>query len=674
MEERPNAEDVCLINMATGTTKHLKITKDSIETELKSYQHKPYKCLFEYIWNSFDAAATKVNISYRVPKQGIGGVSDIVVEDNGDGWDLVNGKNTNTFLASTKSQDSHKQKTLPRGKFGRGRYTFIWIAEQIEIYSLNNKATLTHETKFTVESTNYNKKGTKVVFEGPTEQFSQALKEKSELLQHLLLEFGWFLYQNNDYEITVNGESLDVGKNIRNTHKFTTTDFSKETQEALTGRKLSIEVVLWNNKPSEWSNYYFLNNEGEELYKKSTELNKKRDDFWHSVYVTSDLFDSANTDVDEDEVIETLALDPKQENTKKTKRRVLNELKVLLVELRKPILREQSKSLLNTFKQDNILPNLPEYGIYDNESYEELLETVYVISPSVFVGKSDTERKFMCATFASLLSTQDGDLIQKIIGQLQELSDEEKEDLSAILEKSSLSNIIKTIKEVDHRLNVVDDLSVMLSDHEKETLEVEHVQKLLDENFWLFGEQFRLFSSTEGALHKKLREYAKEILGIDPKEITSKSRKELDLFLTKTETSQGLQRNVVVELKRMSVKLREEHEYAQIKRYCNEILAQAICNGTNQCWEFYLIGKDYDAGIAGLITNAASRGESNRGLVHWDKEGRVKIYVRKWSDVLEVEWGEKMKYLKEKLQMQLSDKTTGTPTKLVKERLKARVT
>lgn len=660
--------------MTKETTKQLKITKDSIETELKSYQHKPYACLFEYIWNSFDAGATKVNLSYKIPKQDIGEVSDITVEDNGVGWDLVNGKNTNTFMSSTKSKDNHKQKTLPRGKFGRGRYTFIWIAEQIEIYSQGSKATLTHETKFTVGSVTGKKKGTKVVFVGPTEQFSQALKERSELIKHLVLEFGWFLRQSGDYDITVNNESLDISRNVKDSFTFSLDDFSKETKEALPDRKLDVEVILWNEKPSEWSNYYFLNDEGEELYKKSTELNKKKDAFWHSVYVTSDIFDSPSTDVDEDEVIETIVMDPKQENLKKTKRRILSELKVKIIELRKPILRDQSKSLLNTFKQEEVLPNLPEYGIYDSESYEELLETVYVISPSVFVGKSNTERKFICATFASLLSTQDGDLIQKIIGQLQELSDEEKEDLSTILEKSSLSNVIKTIKEVDHRLNVIDTLSTLLSDHEKETYEVEHIQKLLDENFWLFGEQFRLFSTTEGALHKTLRKYAKDILEIDPDKITSKSRKELDLFLTKTETSKGIQRNVVVELKRLSITLREEHEYAQIKKYCNEIISQTACNGSNQSWEFYLIGKDYDSRIEGLISSATTWGESDRGLTHREKDGRVKIYVRKWSDILEVEWGEKMKYLKEKLEMQLTDKTKSTPTKLVKETLKTKVT
>lgn len=40
--------------------KYLKINKASITNELKPYSDKPYLCLFEYIWNSFDAKAKMV--------------------------------------------------------------------------------------------------------------------------------------------------------------------------------------------------------------------------------------------------------------------------------------------------------------------------------------------------------------------------------------------------------------------------------------------------------------------------------------------------------------------------------------------------------------------------------------------------------------------------------------
>jgi hypothetical protein len=190
---------------------------------------------------------------------------------------------------------------------------------------------------------------------------------------------------------------------------------------------------------------------------------------------------------------------------------------------------------------------------------------------------------------------------------------------------------------------------------------------LLDDNFWIFGEQFRLFSTTEGQLKNVIQKYAKEILAIESPELNTKPSGELDLFLTRTEEANGIQKNVIVELKRASIKLSQEKEYNQLDSYRKKILEQNVCNGENQYWEFYLIGKDYDKDISELIDNAKQHGEKSRGLTMSINDGRVKIYVRKWSDILEVEWGIKMKYLKEKLEVKA--KEAGNNPSAIMEKL-----
>lgn len=195
-------------------------------------------------------------------------------------------------------------------------------------------------------------------------------------------------------------------------------------------------------------------------------------------------------------------------------------------------------------------------------------------------------------------------------------------------------------------------MKFLISEHEKETLEVKHIQKILDENFWLFGEQFRLFSSTEGAIKNVLLKYAKEILEIKDPELVSSPNGEVDLFLTKTESIGEInQQNIIAEIKRASKKLGKK-EFDEIEGYMENIVKENLCNGENQYWEFYLIGKDYDDHIKNKIDSAKNHGQKEKGLCFDINDGRVKIYVRKWSDILEVEWGIKMKYLKEKLQIQ----------------------
>jgi hypothetical protein len=626
----------------------LKINAQSIRTELKSYENDPLKCLIEYIWNSFDADATEIHLNFELPEEGIGYANNVCIIDNGRGWDFNDDATTNNFMSSTKQP--RKGNTLPKGQYGRGRYTFIWIAEKLTAYSKGKKLTLLHNTEITKEDYEYSQSGTKICFDGIKTSFSSLLLSPN-LHKQLCLEFCWFLRESSHYKILINNAELPISELIKDSKTYTNNELPEKLRNEIDDA-FNAEIVLWNEKPSEYSKFYFLTNTSGELYKQNTGLNKKSDHFWHSVYIKSSLFNSVEDVIEEDNDSNQTNLSFDAKKTKRIKNQIIEFLKEELVKLRKPYLIIQSDQLLKELKEEQLIPNLPDFGIYDEESYGDLLKTIYTITPSLFVGKSNPEKKFICATFAGLLSTQDDILIQTILEQLQELSEDEKGDLIEILKRTSLSNVIKTIKEIDHRLEVINKLKVLISVHEKETLEVKHIQKILDDNFWLFGEQFRLFSSTEGALKSVLIKYATEILGITDPELNSNPNGEVDLFLTKTESiGEGIQKNVIVEIKRASIKLGKE-QYDQIEGYMEKIITQNICNGENQFWEFYLVGKDYNDHIGNKIDSAKNHGQKERGLCYNIKDGRVKIYVRKWSDILEAEWGAKMKYLKEKLQIQ----------------------
>lgn len=636
---------------------NLIINEQSIRTELETYENKPYDCLFEYIWNSFDANATEVVLSFDVPTEGIGYVKNVTLKDNGDGWDFDDDAITNNFMSSTKKPK--KYKTIPRGQYGRGRYSFIWIAEKIEIFSKSKKLILTHNTDIHKEKDEKVVNGTEIHFIRITDVFSDALK--SESLQHALsIEFGWFLYENKGLKLIVNGFELDYRSLIKQTVEYTRHDLPEALRNEVND-DFHAEIILWNEKPSEYSKFYFLNTDNQEVFKINTGLNKKSDNFWHSVFIYSSVI-TDEIDMIDDENISQLVIEYR--GNQRIIKRIKTFLKEELVRLRKPCLIEQSNEMLNCLKEDKIIPNLREFGIYDDNSFDDLIKTIYTISPSLFTNRSSSEKRFICATFAGLLSSYDNTLIKVVLEQLQDLTEEEKQDLLDILQRTQLSNVISTVKEIDHRLEVIEKLKVLLSDYEKETLEVKHIQKILDNNFWLFGEQFRLFSSTEGALKNVLTRYAEEILNISNPELDHKPTGEVDLFLTKTESiGEGCQRNIIVELKRAS-KILGKKEYDQIESYMEKIQDESLCNGDNQYWEFYLVGKDYDRRIENQIESASNHGERVRGLCS-NVNGKYKIYVRKWSDILEVEWGYKMKYLKEKLQIK-SQEAQNNPDEITK--------
>ena len=641
------------------SNKKLKINAQSIRTELENYESQPHKCLFEYIWNSFDAEATEIKLDFEIPKEGIGYIDNVKISDNGNGWDFDDDATTNNFMSSTKKP--RKNITIPKGEKGRGRYTFIWVSEKLFAFSRNKKLTLQSNIEILIEDDDFNHAGTQIVFDKIYPNFSTILLS-NDLHKNLAMEFGWFLLENGNRRILINGARLSVEDFIKNSQEYSHEFFSQKIN-GLEGN-FSAKIILWKDRPLEYSKFYFLNESEAEILKQNTGLNKKSDDFWHSVYIKSSLFNSVDDVLEDDNLINS-----SNKKVNRTKSKIVNLLKEELVKLRKPYLIAQSDSLLEELKEEKLMPDLPEFGIYDEESYCDLLKIIYIIAPSLFVGKNKHEKKFICATFAGLLSTQDDILIKKIIEQLQELSSDEKEYLLEILKRTTLSNIIKTIKEIDHRLDVIDKLKFLISEHEKETLEVKHLQKILDENFWLFGEQFRLFSSTEGALKNVLIKYAKEILEIEDPELETSPNGEVDLFLTKTESfSEVKKQNIIIEIKRASKTLGKK-EYDQIEGYMEKILTESLCNGNNQYWEFYLIGKDYDKHIEGKIETAQNHGEKDKGLCHNTSGGKVKIYVRKWSDILEAEWGHKMKFLREKLQIQ-AKQARNSPDKITEDLIK----
>jgi len=623
----------------------LQLTINSLKTELSKFKEKPYLCLFEYIWNSFDAGATEVDINYKFALDNDSNINEILIEDNGSGWDFKKEKSTKLFLSSAK-QDAIKEpkQSLPKGKYGRARYVFVWIADHLEIFSSGQKLTLNKDTEVKPEkSETAPDRGTKVVICKPNYDFSSIFFDEKELFRNIALEFCWFLKQNDKYKIRINKKLVDIKFNIKKEFSFGKEIFEKE--DIKFDSEFSVSIVIWEKKPSEWSKFFFLDNEGKEISVILTGMNKKGDDFWHSVYIRSDYFKNS--------VFEDNSLDVKQlsfgDGTKKENKKIIIVLlKQKLEKIRREYLVENSESIISNLEKNRLLPNLPEMGIYDKESFKDLLKAAYTISPSLFVRKSEEEQKFICTTFAGLLSSQDDDIVKTVLEQLQALTPEDKAALRDILKKTSLSNVVKTIKEVESRLAVIDKLKKLVFDSEKHTLESE-LQRVLDENFWIFGEQFRLFSTTEGSLKKVLYKYAEKIFGIENPEISANSRKEVDLFLVKTQSeNEKCKRNVVVEIKRPNKTLGKE-EYDQIEEYKEIIINESVCNSENMYWEFYLIGNEYNEYIKKKINAFKLYGELERGLVFWEQEGRVKLYVRKWSDILEVEWENKMKFLKEKL-------------------------
>ena len=175
------------------------------------------------------------------------------------------------------------------------------------------------------------------------------------------------------------------------------------------------------------------------------------------------------------------------------------------------------------------------------------------------------------------------------------------------------------------------------TDHCNEELnanEVNHLQRFIEKNFWLFGEQFRLVAAAEDKFDRALKQFREEIGGkFDAREkIEHGSRlREMDIFLVRQNKTNQTIDNLVVELKHPTKRIGQK-ELDQIKDYMSVIASEPRFNAVSYSWKFLLIGKDYSDYIIDEIHNAKGHGEED--LVFYNARNGYKIYVKKWSDII----------------------------------------
>src|SRR5690606_1907794 len=93
-----------------------------------------------------------------------------------------------------------------------------------------------------------------------------------------------------------------------------------------------------------------------------------------------------------------------------------------------------------------------------------------------------------------LLDTEQREYILDIVENTIKLSDEDRKELAGVLKKSKLTHITALVKFLENRYNVVEILRTLIYDLEKFTNERDHIQKVIENNYWLFGEQYHLVS------------------------------------------------------------------------------------------------------------------------------------------------------------------------------------
>lgn len=601
----------------------------------------------EYIWNGFDAGGAKIKITFETLNE-LGTIASISIKDDGEGIEK-----SKLFLKFKPFYESEKSKeknhSLPHGHNGYGRFGFIQFSNKAEwqtVYGRQGKrfGYSIGITKAGLE--NYNdtdelevegSTGTTVIFsEIPNLEFTHETLQRS-LCAYIKREMGWFLVLRPDVSIEVEDEVLDSDAVIADQNVASEyVGFCIKHEE--TGIDFDIQYIQWRENPHpEYSKFYYLKENGSEVFKENTRLNNQGDRFYHSVIVKSSLFDDFSFVADS----------RGQTDLKFSADRAAEEFKFLESELlkflrrsRKPHLRELSEQTAKDFVKIGAIPSVTEGSSpierLENEVTREIVEELYRIEPKIFNGFKK-EQKLIFGKMLGLMVSNGNmrdDLI-KVIGGVVDMSEADLKELSDLLNTLSLQGVTRLAKLVQSRYGVYKKLKEILYDHEKTSLEKD-IQLILQDDLWLIDERYTLVTAEEPDFEEALRRVLEFKTGKPVDEdikIDSPDRqKEMDIFACRRRKVEGVWEHIVVEIKRAS-KLISKKDADQLYRYMELIRNEKRFNSPDSRWKFYLIGNEYatDEYVQDLKENLKSTGLPDL----MTKVGQFEMYALTWSQLLE---------------------------------------
>lgn len=633
------------------------VTSKGIQELLKSYGWE--EAFSEYIWNGFDAGASKIQIVFDYDSELMDAVNALSIIDNGSGFSKAElSKKFKPIYESEKAVNSGQPKnhSLPHGRNGKGRLTFFTFAKcaKWEIHYLEKDKTFSHGVSIDANMldryssyelpTTQVQTGTKVNFTGVFDVTKT--KIETSLIPFLRKEFAWFLELNkaSNFVIEINEAPLDYEQTIIERENFTINEHSTD--------RFDICFVLWSEKKNEeYSKYYFLNSGGKEVWKHNTTLNNKGDNFYHSVYIQSGLFDNFQWAGDAEIANQDdLFVTQKSEKFKE----LLSKLSDYLYRKRNPFINVFTEKLVSEYEKEGVFPvhgNSP-IDRYHKEALKDTVKELYKVQPKIFSSLNNTQKKAFIGLLDALLELGADDRLLEIISKIVDMTPSERSELAHILEYASMSAITKTIGLIKDRMKTISQLKQLVNDETWGAEEVD-IQKIIESHYWIFGEQFNLTTAEEPDFEEALRRYTYLLQGDGhtrkPKIIHSDKNKEMDIFITRKIVSHDRIENIVVELKHPLVSLGKK-ELNQVETYLQVITKVPTFTADNMHWKFILVGKKFDTSDAIPMEYENAKNHGERYLVKKYASIRCSVYVMTWSDIF-LEFECKHNHLLNKLEL-----------------------
>lgn len=618
----------------------------------------PEKAIAEIIWNSLDAEATKVKVSFNKSQLR---TETITIVDDGHAFKLEEATSLFSFLGGSWKLNSSKTKNLKRflhGKEGQGRFRAFALggfAEWISVYAEDEKKYL-----FTVSATIEDIKnfqisdiqevgGTTPV--GVTVKISNIYKDlklfnETAAVEKITPFFALYLENYSNVKIWIENKKLDSRTVIAKhaTLKLNEIKYENETY------KHELEIVEWKGIYQKSS--FFCDSGGFpfEIYDKQI---RGIGDYSYSAYLKSDFYKRMNDS----------GFIHLPENVEEFKDALKVSIKKIKEYFIKRIL-EDSKNQIETWKAEKIYPYKEEAADTIGEAERQVFDILALNVNMHLPEFQESDNKIKAFQFRMLRQAieKNPKELQTILHEVLQLPKEKQIELAELLEETSLASIISASKLVADRLKFLQGFEEIVFDPELKKLMKERSQlhRILADNIWVFGDSFSL-AVDDKSLTKVLikhRALLNDEIQIDkPVKKIDSSSGIVDLMLSKSVpcNHSNEREHLIIELKAPKVKIGQK-EISQIESYAFAVADDERFRNLSTRWEFWVISNDYDK----FSQMKLKQENYSDGIIYKANTSAmpdITIRIKSWSELIQ-ECKHRLEFIKQQLNYNI-DKGAG---------------
>lgn len=591
---------------------------------------KPIPAIKEIIWNAFDSNSLIVKVLFH-KYSNTNTIEKVTIQDQGEGIPHHNVSSLFGSLGESWKKDAKKNgdRSL-HGQYGKGRFKafslgeiVVWstcVEDKGKYFRYSIKGNANNIKRFEISEpseSSDNIKGTQVEIFNLAKQASSLATDSSK--ESITKEYALYLTEYPHKKLFYDNAYITPSDVWLDKKEYNLGDIEIESVQ----ENVSVSIIEWKFKtPRE---IHYCDENGFSLFNESAGKLVRSYGIDFTVYIKSPFIKRKFEE-------NVLSLGSLESGIKELKDKVIDLCKKHFVN--KEFL--QKTKIVDEWKEQNIYPyeRTPQPGSIE-EAEQKVFNILAVNVESYLTSFSKSNNNVKKFTFKLLSQAlkDNPNSVRKILSEVLVMSSDDQDSMAKLLEKTTLPNIIKASQVVSDRLNFLTGLEQLLFDDKtkKKLLERDQLHKLLENEAWLFREDFNL-SRSENTLNQVLQYHADK-MGIiyDPelpvvREDGTTGR--VDLLLSKArQPREGELEHLVVELKRPTKKI-DLSVINQVKSYAYAVSNDGRFDKQNTKWFFVAVSNEIDP----LVQDEISQDDRPYGLLY--SKGNVSIWIYTWGELI----------------------------------------